>query len=910
MLLIFEKTVSEPNFAPTYAKFCKILFQEIKPESRTLFNTLLIKRIQQEFETNVNDADAKKLKLQPLVDKLEACTDSKERMELQAEIEDQEYQFRRRAWGTVRFIGEMYKLQSLTSDRVLLCTESLLEHGSEEKLEYMCKLLTTVGHLLEGTTSEHHNSNNRMDKIFRKIQEIINHSKGADSKGFNQFSSQVNSTSNQEKISSRVRFMMQDLLDLRSRNWDQPSVYSNQHHTNHNRRRQDDKLSHNNNTSGSIGGVNSNISSSTSGNNTTYNNERGTQKCFGYNANTSQSRLGRVADQDGRENANIRGVGEHVGSSANTGNYFLSKFQKSYGTQQEQHSIDVNKLNFHHTDDTNQSIRKLGNSSAYIWRTSGNRQTTNSSSIGVKLGTSNADKQQTNSKTALQSSEKCKTSTTINSDFGLKKQNIQVHSQMLSSQKSVSNSQSNENECDTHGVRESSTVKKTVSNEEDNDEDSDDSVPSVIANDNQELLNRLVEEVLDCGVNSNMWHKEIETIWQTTNHRQQISLLHYIFTKYLHLSQVKKLQRTACGVIFAYLIRKQDLLKKIYNKAYNGFAKECSELLIDVPNAWSYIFEFLGPMLSERLLHLNDVWRKEWRDVPKYAELFLKAFVTYFLSVFGSTYLYDLWHDDYKLDKGQLFMEDREKWNNFITTNGYQFLTNPQKSKFASKSRATSLNNCNNNNNTNEEQLNSIENLLNSCYSSQLAINYIQENVDINSSFVNSLMQFLCSDYATIISTFPVTDSLLATNSISMNNTNSNSDDKNNNRKNVNSGVTQFDTKTVQLNVELFCCKCIPLIETCAKSKEEESIVWCLDAIVNSLQQCYELNLANELICTIIGLIIDSRIMSKDVFGKWYKSRSVTQPQSGKCDEAETNTSRSNSIRFNQKIHDFLKKLL
>ncbi|XP_034662927.1 eukaryotic translation initiation factor 4G [Drosophila subobscura] len=329
MLLIFEKTISEPNFAPTYARFCKVLFHEIKAENKSLFTSSLITRIQHEFESNVNDANAKTKRLQPTLDKMNQSTDATRKAELRAEMEDLEYQFRRRAWGTVRFIGELYKLQSLTSDRVLHCVESLLEHGCEEKLEYMCKLLTTVGHLLESTLPDQYQLRDRNEKIFRRIQDIVNRSRGTAHR------------QPQFKISSRVRFMMQDVLDLRGRNWDQPvtpqQLSGRQRHKQQHDDSKDQQQQH--------GG-------------------RG----------SSGSQAGSFQQQKQHQHSG--------GHGHDSSNYFLQKMPNKQQQDNQALSIDLNKLRFNTSNANDDSSAKLGHSSHYQWRNVSNRPVSGTSSGG------------------------------------------------------------------------------------------------------------------------------------------------------------------------------------------------------------------------------------------------------------------------------------------------------------------------------------------------------------------------------------------------------------------------------------------------------------------------------------------------------------------------------------------------
>lgn len=78
----------------------------------------------------------------------------------------------------------------------------LIEKLEEEKLECLCKLLTTIGEQIENEETS------QLDNIFKKMQEIV------DRKSI--------------KISSRVKFMIQDVIALRRRKWVLKSVVDSQ----------------------------------------------------------------------------------------------------------------------------------------------------------------------------------------------------------------------------------------------------------------------------------------------------------------------------------------------------------------------------------------------------------------------------------------------------------------------------------------------------------------------------------------------------------------------------------------------------------------------------------------------------------------------------------------------------------
>ncbi|XP_050745059.1 eukaryotic translation initiation factor 4 gamma 1 isoform X2 [Drosophila biarmipes] len=743
MLLIFEKTISEPNFAPTYARFCKVLFHEIKAENKSLFTSSLITRIQHEFESNVNDANAKAKKLQPTMDRISQCSDPARKTELRAEMEDLEYQFRRRAWGTVRFIGELFKLQSLTSDRVLNCVESLLEHGCEEKLEYMCKLLTTVGHLLEASLPEQYQLRDRIEKIFRRIQDIINRSRGTSHRG------QV-----QIKISSRVRFMMQDVLDLRLRNWDQPVTA---HQT------------------GQQGG-------------------RGQQRHKPHDDSKDQSHHssggGRGVGGGGGMNQHQQSMHHqqqkhHHQHGHDGGNYFMQKMPNKQHHENQTLSIDPSKLRF---SSTSASDDKLGNFSHYQWRSASNRPVS---------------------------------STTVNSS------NVPPPTSLLKRPGQNNRFSPYQQPSPTLGT----PMTAASGNRSQVEQTSDASFDSKQC---QELITKMVEESL----NTRDWQPEVLAIWRSHSGPQQTKTLHYLLTEYLHKSQVKRQHRQACANVFAYLMDKEAVDKEVFGKAYSRFGDDFPDLLVDVPNGWGYVFEFLGPIIHSGKLDLKDVWQRRWLDDLFFTERFVYAFVSYFVQEFGAAYARKLWHNDYKLDRGQLFWNDARKYREFVQSHSFYFLDNgPGQGQGHAKAKAPTTPR------TPVEHIERIRYLL--ALSCDMAIDYINTNVAINDNFVRQLTRFLCCDFALTVMT--------------------------NTHKNKSGG----NSRPPQLNTESFRSRCTPLLRLCIDAQEALEIA-CIDEAVDSLQQHFMTEgeddmAASETICSTFSVLYESEVIPKESFDKWYK---------------------------------------
>ncbi|KAJ8939180.1 hypothetical protein NQ318_017077 [Aromia moschata] len=195
--LVFEKAVDEPNFSVAYALMCKELAllqvptsysTEEKPEFVN-FRKLLITRCQVEFEKQSVDESIRGEKIK----EIEACTDLEKKKDLQFELDEHDRRLRMKSVGNIRFIGELFKQGMLTVNIMCRCLNNLLESKDEESLECLCKLLTTIGKELEMA------KNVDLAPIFNSMRDIA--------------------TKKQGKVSSRIRFMLQDVIDLRSSKW-------------------------------------------------------------------------------------------------------------------------------------------------------------------------------------------------------------------------------------------------------------------------------------------------------------------------------------------------------------------------------------------------------------------------------------------------------------------------------------------------------------------------------------------------------------------------------------------------------------------------------------------------------------------------------------------------------------------
>ncbi|XP_061151213.1 eukaryotic translation initiation factor 4 gamma 1a isoform X5 [Syngnathus typhle] len=190
--LIFEKAISEPSFSVAYANMCRCLSglkvpATDKPGFMVTFHKLLVNRCQKEFEKDQDD-DVFFEKKQK---EMEAAKEE-DRERLRLELEEGRDKARRRSLGNIKFIGELFKFKMLTEAIMHDCVVKLLKNHDEESLECLCRLLSTIGKDLDFEKAKP-----LMDQYFHQMGKIIK----------------------EKKTSSRIRFVMQDVLDLRRCNW-------------------------------------------------------------------------------------------------------------------------------------------------------------------------------------------------------------------------------------------------------------------------------------------------------------------------------------------------------------------------------------------------------------------------------------------------------------------------------------------------------------------------------------------------------------------------------------------------------------------------------------------------------------------------------------------------------------------
>ncbi|KAE8696831.1 Eukaryotic translation initiation factor 4G [Hibiscus syriacus] len=187
---IFDKALMEPTFCQMYADFCHHLSRELpdfsEDNEKINFKRLLLNKCQEEFERGVREQEE--------ANKVEEEDEAKQSEE---EREEKRIKARRRMLGNIRLIGELYKKKMLTERIMHECINKLLgehENPDEEDVEALCKLMSTIGEMIDQPRAKVH-----MDAYFEMMAKLANNM----------------------KLSSRVRFMLKDAIDLRKNKWQQ-----------------------------------------------------------------------------------------------------------------------------------------------------------------------------------------------------------------------------------------------------------------------------------------------------------------------------------------------------------------------------------------------------------------------------------------------------------------------------------------------------------------------------------------------------------------------------------------------------------------------------------------------------------------------------------------------------------------
>jgi translation initiation factor 4G len=192
--LFFEKAISEPFFASTYAKMCQALSEKTVLSSTDAvksvsFRTLLLAHCKKEFDKD----SAALVGLTEKRNEIFHAETEERKKQLKIELQDLVDQNRRKALGNITLIGELFRVGTISEKVIHRCIHRLLIDPAEEKsIELLCSLMSVIGKELDTNTNSE-----LMNFYFCTLERIAV----------------------QPKLTNRTRFMVIDLTELRSRKW-------------------------------------------------------------------------------------------------------------------------------------------------------------------------------------------------------------------------------------------------------------------------------------------------------------------------------------------------------------------------------------------------------------------------------------------------------------------------------------------------------------------------------------------------------------------------------------------------------------------------------------------------------------------------------------------------------------------
>ncbi|XP_017471922.1 PREDICTED: eukaryotic translation initiation factor 4 gamma 3 isoform X2 [Rhagoletis zephyria] len=859
MVLVFEKAIDEPNFSVSYARLCHRLITEVKARDERMesgtktnlaqFRAALLDKTEREFTQNVTKSKAKEKKLQPIIEKISNCIDPTEKAELEAQLEEEERKIRRRSGGTVRFIGELFKISMLTGKIINSCIEALLNPNSEDQLECMCKLLTTVGAKFEMTPINSKESSRcySLDKTIARMQAIASKS---DKEG--------------AKVSSRVRFMLQDVIDLRRDKWQSKRNEAPKTMGQVEKEMKTEQLSSQYfNYAGSVsGGGGSNGPSSLGpggkrderGGGGRYNDSRS-----GYGGSHSQrGDTGSLRRQQGGGNSGTNSGG-HSNSNNDDSTWIV---QTSKGSR----CLDTNKLEGL-TTPNNFEPKKMGGVSQFIW-SHGSRQSstptstpTNSFAALSALSDTNRSNDRDRERDRDRSGPRSKGSYNKGS---MERDRYGMHPRSGSSQASRESSSSrgpqpSRSSMGTSAMQKSASHSKytqqqlpssnrmtskaalsaagpslfsqrgidtySLSNQQGDNSMSGmpTEPPTAVFEESStgdiRIIKSVVSEMLEVASNSKTLKNSIEPCMLRVRESQRSALLCYIMTDFLHLRQVGKLQRRHLGNIVVYLIKSNFITREHFLLAYNKFCEIASDLALDIPDLWKYMIEFTGPLVQKGYITINDLWSKQLKEdnAPSFGRKLLKISLEYCLSEIGPSFTRTMWKK--KNINWTDFMDENEV-KSFIQINKFEYIENEtiQPTIVINEPKEDNINRVSEN----------VEQLLKEEATADCIIDYINGNVvDSDKHFIRTLATKLC-DFA-----------------------------------------ISYKENSYKLEADCFRKICIPVLHRYIDSKEEFELecLYSMQLLVARLEH------PRGLLSDLFGELYDADVIPQDSFIKWRDSK-------------------------------------
>jgi translation initiation factor 4G len=206
--ILFNKCVKEPSFIDVYMQLADQLFKKFNvPKGQPIpqgkegmnFKKVFLTFCQTTFEHQENE-------------------DFLKEMPGDLDEEEKKQKKKQRIFGNMKLIGQLFIRGDLSDIVVKACVERLLKEDKEESIENACNLILTIGKKLyeRYAFDAHQTTLKKKPKV--RVKNITKEI-------FDDYIDQIVALKQTEKISSRVKFMIQDVIDARDQDWNNAFDY-------------------------------------------------------------------------------------------------------------------------------------------------------------------------------------------------------------------------------------------------------------------------------------------------------------------------------------------------------------------------------------------------------------------------------------------------------------------------------------------------------------------------------------------------------------------------------------------------------------------------------------------------------------------------------------------------------------
>jgi translation initiation factor 4G len=185
---IFDRALMEPTYCEMYVNFgCHVAMELLdfnEDNEKITFKRVLLNKCEEQFERGERE-------------QVEEADEEGQIKQFAKEREEKRVKARRRMLGNIGLIGELYKKKMLTERIMHACIQKFLGQCQDpdgEYVEALCKLMSNIGEMID-----HKKAKEQMDRYFERMKTL----------------------SNNMNLSSSVRFMLKDAIDLRKNKWQQ-----------------------------------------------------------------------------------------------------------------------------------------------------------------------------------------------------------------------------------------------------------------------------------------------------------------------------------------------------------------------------------------------------------------------------------------------------------------------------------------------------------------------------------------------------------------------------------------------------------------------------------------------------------------------------------------------------------------